>query len=101
MTELEILRYVDKAGGSANWVEMLNKCPKSKLADTQKLLKKMEKCQFVSVSDVPSTTITILEAGRARLDDLDRYSKETRSNWIRWAITTIIALAAFIKSFWF
>nr|DAM55440.1 MAG TPA: hypothetical protein [Caudoviricetes sp.] len=27
MTELQVLRYVDKSGGSANWVEMLNKCP--------------------------------------------------------------------------
>ncbi len=101
MTELEILRYADEAGGSTDWLEMMKKCPTSKLKDTQKLLKKMEKYHFVSVSDVPSTTITILEAGRARLDDLDRHSKEARSNWIRWAITTIIALAAFIKSFWF
>ena len=100
MTELQVLRYVDKSGGSANWVEMLNKFPKN-LESTQKLLKQMTKSRLISVSDVPSTTITILEAGRARLDELDRHSKETRSNWIRWAITTIIALAAFIKSFWF
>ena len=100
MTELQILRYVNKAGGSANWVEMLNKYPKN-LEATQKLLKQMKRSQLISVSDVPSTTITVLEAGRARLDDLDRHSKEAISNWIRWAITTIIALAAFIKSFWF
>ena len=100
MTELQVLRYVDKSGGSANWVEMLNKYPKN-LEATQNLLKQMTKSRLISVSDVPSTTITILEAGRARLDELDRHSKETRSNWIRWAITTIIALAAFIKSFWF
>jgi hypothetical protein len=100
MTELQILRYVDKSGGSANWVEMLNKCPNN-LEATQKLLKQMAKSRLISVSDVPSTTITILEAGRARLDKLDRHSKEAISNWVRWAITTIIALAAFIKSFWF
>ena len=100
MTELQVLRYVDKAGGSANWVEMLNKYPKN-LEATQKLLKQMTKSHLISVSDVPSTTITILEAGRVRLDELDRHSKESKANWIRWAITTIIALAAFIKSFWF
>ncbi len=100
MTELQILRYVVNSGGSANWVEMLNKFHKN-LEATQNLLKQMTKSRLISVSDVPSTTITILEAGRARLDDLDRHSKEARSNWIRWAITTIIALAAFIKSFWF
>lgn len=100
MTELQILRYVDKSGGSANWVEMLNKCPKN-LEATQKLLKQMTKSRLISVSDVPSTTITILEDGRVRLDELDRHSKETISSWVRWAITTIIALAAFIKSFWF
>ena len=74
MTELQILRYVDKSGGSANWVEMLNKCPNN-LEATQKLLKQMAKSRLISVSDVPSTTITILEAGRARLDKLDRHSK--------------------------
>lgn len=100
MTELQVLRYVDKSGGSANWVDMLNKFPKN-LEATQKLLKQMKKSRLISVSDVPSTTITILEAGRARLDELDRHSKETISSWVRWAITTIIALAAFIKSFWF
>lgn len=100
MTELQVLRYVDKSGGSANWVDMLNKFPKN-LEATQKLLKQMTKSRLISVSDVPSTTITILEAGRVRLDELDRHSKETISNWARWAITTIIALAAFIKSFWF
>ena len=100
MTELQVLRYVDKAGDSANWVEMLNKYPKN-LEATQKLLKQMTKIRLISVSDVPSTTITILEAGRVRLYELDRHSKEVISNWIRWAITTIIALAAFIKSFWF
>ena len=100
MTELQILRYVDKSGGSANWVEMLNKRPNN-LEATQKLLKQMKRSQLISVSDVPSTTITILEAGRVRLDELGRYSKESKANWIRWAFTTIIALAAFIKSFWF
>ena len=39
--------------------------------------------------------------GKAALESEHKISKEKRNEWIRYWITTVIALAAFIKSFFF
>lgn len=39
--------------------------------------------------------------GKAALESEQKISKEKRNEWIRYWITTVIALAAFVKSFFF
>lgn len=99
MTELQILQLVAKDGGSTDLIALLNRCREKSLNKTDNLIQIMCKRKYLAFDPVSNTRIILLPDGYSRLDELQCRQKQRRIESIRWLVTTAIALAAFIKSF--
>lgn len=78
---------------------LLNKFPK-RIMKAQTALDDLVEQKLI-IRDITQIHYSITTLGRITFEDAQDNRKSKKYEWIRYIITTIIALAAFVKSFFF
>lgn len=99
-TEYLILNVLAEYNGSMSLASFLNKTKAKNSIYTRKVMRSLEKKGFISES---SQIVALTDDGYSRHASLK--AKQASDNayrtgeWIRWSITTIIAIIALVRTF--
>lgn len=98
MTEFEVLTILADADGFADRIALLNKCRKSTLNRTDRLITSMYRRGLLLYDLNDDTRLKLSSAGYDRLAELEVLRTRERHEFVRWLITSVISFCAFLAS---
>lgn len=98
MTEFDLLTAIADTDGYTDRIALLNKCCRKERNAADRRITSMKKRGLVSYDLNDDTRLRLSPAGYDRLAELEVLRSQSRYEFWRWAITTLLSAVAIVVS---